>query len=154
MTTGTILVERALGAIGVHSVASPAAPEAINLGFDRLKSMLELWLSDGITFGYTPPEVPGDDINEPPDVTSAITDNLAIDVAPYFDNGKNIVSPQLAQNARRNFGKVRNLYHSLTIPDKVVSSTLIRGAGNQRRGFIQGRTFFGRGETLGGRGRR
>lgn len=146
MSIGTDIIQRALQQIGVFSVVSPATPDTIILGMERLNSMLELWLSDNIQLGYTPLEVPGDELNEPADATSAIIDNLAVFVAPAFDNGKGIVSATLIRVADRGFNKVKNLYQRLTIPDKVVSSTLPVGAGNQR-GFSQ-RAFFPKGSTL------
>ena len=146
MTTGTEIVERALEVIGAHTIVSPAAPESINLGFEQLNSMLELWLSQNIKIGFTPLEVVGGELNEPTDTRNGIINNLGIELAPFFDNGKVVVSPALARNAKASFKMIRNLYQSVTIPEKVVSSTLPVGAGN--RTGVRDRVFFPKGQTI------
>ncbi len=148
MTTGTDIIQRALQAIGAHSIVSPADPDSIVLGFEELNSMLEMWLSIGITIGFTPLKVPGDELNEPPDTRNGIISNLALQLAPAFDNGKIIVSQHLQRNARLGYFNIKNLYQTITIPDKVVSSTLPVGAGNSR--FARNRIFFKKGAVLNG----
>lgn len=148
MSTGTAIIERALEAIGAHSIVSPASPNSIVLGMEKLNSMLEMWLTLGITIGFTPLEVPGDELNEPNDTKNGIIDNLAVELAPNFDNGKVVVSPALRQNAIRNFNHIKNLYQSVTVPTKVVSSTLPVGAGNSRG--VNSRVFFPKDATLDG----
>lgn len=146
MSTGTAIIERALEAIGAHSAVSPASPASIVLGKEKLNSMLELWLTLGIIIGFTPLDVSGDELNEPNDTTNGIIDNLAIELAPNFDNGKVVVSVELRRNAVRNFNHIKNLYQNVTVPSKVVSSTLPVGAGNTRGS--NGRVFFRKGSTL------
>jgi len=146
MSTGTVIIERALQLIGANSVVAPATPDSIVLGMENLNSMLEMWLSDNIELGYTPLEAPGDELNEPIDSRNGIISNLSLFIAPAFDNGKQIVSPSLTRSANRDFNKIKALYQRLTIPDKVVSSTLPVGQGNQR-GFRQ-RAFFPRGSKI------
>lgn len=146
MSTGTAIVERALEKIGAHSIVSPADPSSKILGFEQLGSMVEMWLTQGISIGITPLGVIGDELNEPPDSRNAIIDNLAIELAPAFDNGKVVVSPQLERNARIGYIRVRSAYQKIAIPDKTVSSTLPVGAGNDR----DRRTFFRKGEALNG----
>ena len=148
MSTGTVIIERALQVIGAHSIASPADPESIVLGMEKLNSMLEMWLTDDIKIGTTPLEVPGDELNEPSDTRNGIINNLAIELAPDFDNGKIVVSPQLTQNVRIDFIRIEKRYGTISIPKRVVSSTLPRGAGNNR-GF-RSRTFFSKGSTING----
>ena len=148
MTTGTVIIQRALQQIGKFSSVEPTNGEDIVDGKDALNSMLEGWLTDGIKIGFTPLDVPADNLNEPIDATNAIITELALELAASYDNAADIVSPNLLRVARRNFNRIKNLYQSVTIPDKVASSTLPKGAGN--RNFFQGQTFFEKGETLGG----
>ena len=148
MSTGTAIIQEALQEIGVHSIASPAGAESIEFGMMKLNAMLELWLSKNIRIGFTPLKVPGDDINEPADARNAIVSNLALLLAPAFDNGKQIVSPQLKSNANLGFIQMARLYKKIIVPDKVVSSTLPVGAGNQRSS--RSRTFFGKKATING----
>lgn len=148
MTIGTKIIQRALRKIGAHSNIAPASPDSVVLGMDNLNSMLELWLSKNIRIGFTPLEAPGDELNEPPDTTNGIVNNLAIILSPDFDNGKQIVSNELRTNARVEFTDIKRIYLSVTIPEKVVSSTLPKGIGNQR--FQQGceQTYFPKGSTI------
>lgn len=127
-------------------MVSPAAPESIELGLENLNSMLELWLSRNIILGTTPLEAPADELNEPNDVRNGIISNLALYMAADFDNGKDIVSQELKNAASRDFIQIKALYQKLSIPDKVVSSTLPRGAGNDA-GF-RSRAFFAKDETI------
>jgi len=146
MSTGTTIIERALQRIGAHSAVSPASPASIILGMERLNSMLEMWLSQGIVIGVTGLAVPGDELNEKPDTKNGVIDKLALSLAPDFDNGKQIVSQQLRDDARMNFAHIKNVYQQISIPDKVVSSTLPVGAGNSQG--VNRRVFFPKGGTL------
>ncbi len=149
MTTGTEIVKKALKKIGANSIAAPAAPETIIEGRDALNSMLQNWLSQDIDLGIVPLDPPGDELGEPNDATNAIISNLAIYLAPDFDNGNQIVSPTLKQNATRDYNTVKNLYQCVSIPDKVVTSTLPKGQGN-RYWYWNGNTYFRKGETVDG----
>ena len=100
----------------------------------------------GITIGFTPLGVPGDDLNEPPDTTNGIENNLSLALAPYFDNGKVVVSPSLERNAKIGYNNIRTMYGVYTVPKKVVSSTLPVGAGNRWGGYR--RAFFPKGATI------
>lgn len=146
MSTGTEIIQRALQRIGAHSAVSPASPASIVLGMERLNSMLEMWLAQGIVIGVTGLVVPGDELNEKPDTRNGIIDKLALSLAPDFDNGKQIVSPQLKEDARVNFAHIKNVYQQVIIPDKVVSSTLPVGAGNSRG--VNRRIFFPKGGVV------
>jgi len=146
MTTGTTIGQDALAQSGAHSVASPAGAESIELGRKRLNSICEGWLSEGFEFGFTPLKVAGDNLNEPNDITNAIIDNLAIDLAPAFDNGIRIVSDSLKASAAKGLARMDRLYRRIEIPRKVVSSMLPRGQGNRRSGNT--RTFFQPGEHI------
>ena len=118
----------------------------ISVARDNLNSMLQLWLSQGIDLGTVPLDAPGDELSEPLDARQAIIDNLAIYMAPDFEQRNPIVSQSLIKNARIGLVLIKGLYQNLTIPDKVVSSTLPRGAGNNRGIFT--RIFYEKGATL------
>ena len=142
MTTGTVLIKKALQRIGADSIVAPASAEAIDNGLFYLNTLLELWLSKGIDIGTVPIAAAGDEVNEPVDARSAIINNLAVELAPDFDNGKNVVSTVLLAAAKREFATIKNLYQQLTIPEKVYSSTLPQGVGNQFRSFGTGGSIF------------
>ena len=146
MSSGTSIIEDALKRIGVHSVVVPASPEDITSGKDALNSMLQLWISWSIMIKVVPLDAQGDELGEPMDTRNAIVDNLALQLAPFYDNGKGIVSQELRDNARRLFNQVKDLYQKVTIPKKVVSGLLPRGAGHSAG--TRARTFSGKGATL------
>ena len=146
MSIGTDIIQEALNQIGAHSIVSPADPESIVKAMKVLNSMLQLWLSKSIDMGTTPLKNPGDELNEPLDGRQVIIYNLAVKTAPMFENGKVIVSQDLKRNALSGFDDIRSLYQVITIPDKVVSSTLPRGQGNTR--FRDFRIFQGHGTTI------
>lgn len=146
MSSGTALINRALQMIGVRSVVSPATPEDIQLGLELLNGMMEEWLSRNINISVVPLKVAGDDLFEPGDTTNPIIYNLAIQMAPAFDNGQVVVSPNLATNARQGMFTVQALYRIIPEVPKGVSGTLPVGAGNTRG--VQQKTFFGPGGFL------
>jgi len=148
MSSGTFIIESALKRIGAASIVQPAAPETIIEGLNILKSMIQLWLSWGIQLRINPLDKPGDELGEPLDTTNAIIDNLALMVAPDFDNGRGNVSAQLKANARMGLAQVKQLYRPLTVPARQPSSTTARGQGNVNG--ITTRTFFRQGEPLSG----
>lgn len=129
MSTGTDLIEGALQEIGVISVAVPSSPEQITDGLRKLNSMVNLWLSWGIMMKWVPITVAGENLDEPIDATTAIIYNLAIKLAPTYSKP---VSQDLKNNARIELEMVKSLYQDISIPDKVVSSTLPLGAGNSK----------------------
>jgi len=147
MSSGTSIILDSLEEIGAHSVLSAANPEAIEKGRKKLNSMLQLWLSRGVRLGITPLDAAGDELSEPADSRNAIVANLALELAPSFDNGGNVVSQTLLSNARRTFNLVKDIYRVVEIPTKIISSTTPIGSGN-RVTFNQ-RIFKGRGGTVG-----
>ena len=149
MSSGTFIVESALKRIGAASLVQPAAPETITEGFNILGSMLMMWLSDDIDIGIVPLKAVGDELGEPLDTTNGIINNLAINMAPDFDNGKIIVSQDLRNLAAKQFALIRDIYQIIEIPVKIVSSTLPLGQGN-RTGFGRQRVFKGVGGTVNG----
>ena len=150
MSSGTSIIEDALKRIKVVSVAVPSSPEQITDGLAILNSLIQTWYSKGIKMGAVPIETAGSDLNEPIDARSAIVDNLALMMAPLYDGGtgKAIVSEDLKRNARLGFADLKTQYQDFSIPQKVASSTLPKGAGNYR-GF-RTRVFNPKGGELGG----
>ena len=140
MSSGTFIIESALKRIGAASVVQPAAPETIVEGRDVLKSMLQLWKTQGIELGFVPLDAPGDELGEPLDARNAIIDNLALMLAPDFDNGRGNVSEQLKNNARNGYAWIKQTYRKLEVPKKGVSSTTPRGIGNING--VNSRIFF------------
>ena len=131
MSTGTAIITDALKLIGVNSVVTPPAPENIIDGMNTLNSMLETWRSLDIIIGTTPLGVPGGELSEPPDTRNAIVSNLAISIAPYFSNGKQIVTPELKSLATSQYNTISDIYKNNPIPKKVLSSTTPVGSGNR-----------------------
>lgn len=146
MSIGTSIIKAALKEIGADSVAQPDDSEAVEIGMNVLNSMYQLWLSQRIDLGIVPLEVPGDELGEPLDSRQVIIDNLAIALAPNFDNGNTVVSNALISRANLGYAIIKRLYQRLTIPDKVISSTLPTGAGNTRGRFNN--TFAGSGAKI------
>lgn len=146
MSTGTFLVQKALQKIGAHSLIRPANAQSLEDGFQALNGMLQTWLSMGIGLGIVPLSVPGDELGEPADSTQAIINNLALELAPDRQGGKDVVSLILLRNANSQFNALKALYQVFTIPDKVLSSTTPLGAGNNIS--RNGRVFVGRGATI------
>ncbi len=132
MSSGTEIILDALAEIGAHSIASPAQPGAITKGRDKLNSMLQSWLNKGIDLGTIPLDAPGDELSEPSGARNGIVSNLAIRLSTNFDNGKVVVSQILKSNADRDYYDIKDSYQINEIPEKIVSSTLPRGAGNTR----------------------
>ncbi len=137
MTTGTVIAQDALACIGAHSTAAPASDETILTVVKLLNNMLEMWLSKGIQIGFTPLDVPSDELNETADSFDAIIFNLAIKAAPFFDNGKPIVSADLRLLSGSSFRDVKAQYQRINIPKTVLSSTTPRGQGNVNDFFRQ-----------------
>ena len=148
MTTGTNIVKRALQEIGAASAVSEPSAESLATGLENLNSMIAMWVSKGIDTGAVALGVIGDELGENLDCRNGIIFNLAVYMAPNFDNGKVVVSAGLAANARREFGDIKSLYQTFTVPKKVVSSTLPMGQGNSHS-FGDSSTFFKEGDSLG-----
>lgn len=146
MSTGTEIIQKALQTIGVFSVATPNAPENIVVGMDILNSMGQEWADDDIDLEIFPLGAAGDELGEPLSVKNGLVFNLAIYLAPYFDNGKVVISQTLRDNARKTYKRIRDNYASYTIPDKTLSSTTPQGAGNSRGRFNE--RFVGSGGTV------
>lgn len=146
MSTGTELIQDAGRMVGAHSTVSPMDSDAILVGMTALNGMLQMWTSQNIKVPFTPLEAPGDQFGEPADARNAIVGKLALQIAPNFYSEKGIVFPELSANAMRDYNIVKSLYWSGSIPKKVVSATLPKGAGNSK-GILR-EVFFGPGGTL------
>jgi len=137
VSTGTQIIQDAAAEIGVHSPVDPISPEGLQVGLRKLMSMLQLWQSQGIKFDFIPITIVGEELFEPPDTTNAIVSNLAILLGPTFEDGAGVIPPQLIGTAEQQYQWVKTLYEFITIPNKVASSLLIRGAGNSKGIFRQ-----------------
>jgi hypothetical protein len=145
MSTGTTIVDDALMAGGISSSVVPADTEQQAVGFRRLMSMLNLWLSWGIQLNFTPIDAIGQDLDEPEDATNAIVDMLAIDLLKFF---RMPVPKELMASAKVNFFMIKSLYQEISVSDATPSSTLPRGQGNAKG--IDARVFqSGSGDQLG-----
>jgi len=82
MTSAAVIIDRSLKAIGATSVLNPAAPELTNDSFEYLIELLNRWSAQNTNFGVTIPDVPGDDLEEPPFVTQALIYTLSSEIAP------------------------------------------------------------------------
>ena len=138
MSDGTTLIQSALKLIGAHSIYAPADAESIEVSLGTLNSMLQLWLSQGIEINISPLNAVGEEVGEPLDVRQAVM------LAPNF--GVANVPNQLKVNANLSYIAIKALYQVYTVPDKVVSSTLPRGAGNNRG--RSSRVYSGTGATI------
>ena len=130
MSTGTELIFDALAQLGVRSVQSTQSPEALAIGLRVLNSMTQLWISRNIRVGLTPIAEAGDEVGEFSDSRNAVVSNLALSLAPYFDNGKRVTSDDLRRTAASDLRYVKGLHRRLTVPQRVLSSTTPLGAGN------------------------
>lgn len=148
MASGTDLIKRAYRKIGADSRLKPATPEAIEDGRVELNSMVEEWLEHDIDIGFTPIKQASDETSIPVGAENAVVSNLAVRTSVFFDNGTVIVSPELSNQAANDFFRLADTYEKITIPLKVVSSTLPRGAGNTRG--INPRIYKGKGSTVDG----
>jgi hypothetical protein len=144
MSDGTTLIQSSLKLIGAHSIYAPADAESIEVSLGTLNSMLQLWLSQGIELNISPLNAVGEEVGEPLDTRQAIINNLAVMLAPNF--GIANVPNQLKVNANLSYIAIKALYQVFTVPDKVVSSTLPRGAGNNRG--RSSRVYAGAGATI------
>ncbi len=147
MSTGTQLIQGAGRKIGIHSDVDSMNTESLIVGLDILISMLQLWQSQNIIFGFVPITEPGEDVFEPPDVTNAIKTNLALALAADFEDGEIVVTPDLKARAGDDYEWIKTLYQKVTIPAKVASSLLPRGSGNSKGIFRK--VFTGVGGTVG-----
>lgn len=142
MSTGTKLVQGALGMIGAHSPIKPAGPESMEIGRDMVNSIIARWQDDDIEFGAVPIQAVGDDLSEPLGLTNTIMFNLAIELHPFFPGSQ--VSPELKASANKSYQDLIVKCQSITIPEPVSRDTLPVGQGNR-----VDQTFFEAGGTLG-----
>ena len=137
MSSGTRIVTDALAAGGISSSVVPNDSEQLDVGFRRLMSMMNIWLSWGIVLGFTPIDAIGQELDEPEDAYNAIVDNLAVSMLHFY---RIPITQELKANARVGLIQVKTLYQELTIPSKIPSSTLPRGQGNAKG--IDAQVFF------------
>lgn len=151
MSSGTQLINRAYKKIGVKFNNQDVTAESLEIGREELNSMLEEWQDEGIELNYVPISAPSDETNISQSIENAVVNNLAICLAPYFDDGKNIISPALARKARLGFTRLKKQRKTSTPLTKSISSTAPRGMGNTRG--LKPRMFFRGDESLTGGGK-
>jgi len=137
MSTGITIIKAALGEIGQDSEQTEAQAVDLVNAVNTLNSMLAIWETNDIDMKLTMIAVAADELSEPIDAFNGIVQLLALERAPrYSSGGVSVVSPQLQNNANRNYEFIRGKYgiKNLERPKRKVSGTLPRGAG-QTRGF-------------------
>lgn len=144
MSSGTFIVQAALSKIGVHSVVSPAPPEAVTLGKDVLNSYIAQLEDEGIVTGMVPLKTSGSELSEPLGIRNIVINDLAILLSPDFPGS--IVSPALAASALKGKNYLNTHYKKVTIPKPVARETLPRGMGNS---YPYSDPFFQKGEEIG-----
>jgi hypothetical protein len=137
MSTANVRVNRALNLLGATSPIKKARPEVINLAFEVLVEMLNLWTAQNIALGLTIPTVIGDDIEEPSETVLAIDFNLAVTVAPYLFKDP---TPAVINKARQTMQAMRTEF--VALPATLYPNTLPLGSGNT--GPASGQTPIGR----------
>ena len=147
MTTGTKIVQRALGKLGVYSPLQPAQPESLEAAKDTLNSMLSEWYDDGIDLGTVPLNAIGDELSEPSGARNAIQNNLALQLAPDFPATQ--VSSELVRQANLGYNKINRLWGAIEIPKAKVRDTLPVGQGNKTYGHRRLDAFFPEDSDLG-----
>lgn len=145
MSTGTEIIEAALAEGKVVSVLVPSSPEQITDGMHKLNSLIQMWVTQDIFLNIQPLKSAGDQLDEPIDVRNALVFNLAIILANLYSFP---VTVDLKRQASKTFGVIERNYKKLDIPEKVVSSTLPRGQG-QNKG-VDPQIFKRKGSTVNG----
>ncbi len=148
MSSGTTLVKGALRQLQATSESSEASPATFVIGKDKLNAMLQLWISQGILLETTPINSVGGEVSEPQDARNGIILNLAVELEMEFGVSDVPSSQRLHGNAAKAYNDIKRLYQSLTIPQRVVSSTTPIGAGNPR--YWRTNAFKPRGGTVNG----
>lgn len=147
MTTGTVVVQRALQNLGVHSALQPASPESLDNGFEKLNGMIAEWQDEDIDTGAVPLEVIGDDLCEPLGAKNGIIYNLALLLAPDHPGAQ--VSSELKRQAKLTLGSIKRKWQVVTIPKVRARETLPTGQGNRQHGRFLDNSFFQDGDELG-----
>jgi len=146
MSTGTSIIQEALEEIGAHSIVSPATPGAIERGLGKLNSMIQMWRSQGVFLEAIPLKTPASELSEPLDMRNVIIENLAILLAPRFEDGRSVASPRLISNAADGLATLKRLNRVINVPNRVPSANLPRGVGNDRGSGNP--KFFGPDQTI------
>ncbi len=135
MSTGTEIVQEAYRELGSHSVASPATPEQLDVGYNRLMGMLHSWLSWGIHINFNSLDTISGELGESTDARLAIIYNLALKLASSMNHGTDvIVSQDLRINAKVEFTRMAQINRVYRAPNRRMSSTQARGQGHAGRG--------------------
>ena len=145
MTTGTVIIQKALTLINAHSVIAPANSESIEAAMGTLNSMISGWEDDRILMGAMPLSAPGDELSEPLGARNAIEFCLAVELQPMFPGAQ--ISQQTMISARKGLTKLKRNWRTTTIPKPIARRTLPKGQGNKRYLFED--VFFVEGSEIG-----
>jgi len=145
MSTGRKLCERALNIIGAHSPIKKAKGETFQVTFEALVGILETYASQSVAMGNNIPALIGDEVNEPPQVTTPLEYILAVKVAPYIRKTAN-VTPEIRKEAKAGRQVILTQFGSK--PANQYPDSLPIGSGNKTRPI--GAAFYPEEETLDG----
>lgn len=125
MTTKLVVVQRALGKIGLNRYVFTATPAQLQDAVEQLDQIATEWDGIGIRKGYRL----GDDVNDesglPDTAINGYACALALALAPNY--GK-VVSPQLQTSATRSFNALMSTGY--VIPQVAQPSRMPIGVGN------------------------
>ena len=149
MSTVNSIILGALRKIGKDSPLKPAKPEDVVKGLDSLQSLLQMWATDNIDLGTNTFRGESEELGEPLDTRNALINNLALELAPEYDNGQIIVSETLRNRAAQGMAFLKKWYKMDPRPLRRISSTAPIGAGNEKYIYsINQRKSFGPNRVL------
>lgn len=124
-------VEAAFAEIGLGAYNFDLSPEMLQVGLERLDSMMATWNARGFRLAYPiPADAKSGDLDEitnvPDSANEAIYQNLALRIAPVF--GK-VVSMELKQAAM--YGYNAMISKNAKIPEMQLNQTVPAGAGSK-----------------------
>jgi len=143
MSTANKLCRRALNIIGAHSPIKQAKGETFQLTFEVLVGILEAYASQNVTMGNNIPAVIGDEVNEPPQVTTGLEYILAVETAAFIRK-PTAVTPEIKKRAKAGRQLIRNQFGPK--PGQCFPDSLPIGSGNKTRPI--GAVFYPEDETL------
>lgn len=125
---GKEFVTEALMEIRVATVFNPPTQIQIETGFKRLRRMLSMWRDEGINIGGIDPQDDGQPLGVIQSAEDPVIKNLAVLLAPLYDK---VANPELRTAASTGYDFLYQHHNDHTVPDKLLSSQLTRGEGNQ-----------------------
>ena len=126
MTTATVLIKKALQKILVQASEQPIESSEMSDAISELNDMMLELDADGIALGFTVITNPSDTITVPDGAIGGIASNLAIRLAPEYDEP---ISAGLFASAKSGMSAMRKL--GVTIEQTSFGGTLPIGSGNE-----------------------